>query len=390
MMQTRFRSALTSPFAATAAVTLLVLAPGCDKFKQKSEDKEIKNLEEKAAQLDKLSQQQQQATGTQEEKLKALNTQAGGVDIKPNAETMQLTDEQKKALEERIKSEKNSSYQALLQEVLNKDKEIKDLNDKVSKLRAVLPRPDMAGPNDSHYGMALRFLKKKGVPLDQARSLVSRVNLMEKMAPGFEVYHFYANGVYGSWVNQGKAKVSPTDLQRQEREKVENERDTAVAQGEKLQEEVGDLATRKKQLESDISGLTDEKSKLQTAVAELTSTSEKQKALLNSLHYVVGNSKKLVEQGVIIVPVFAKDRAGKNWRDDVFEKSLDLRSADTISISASELGLKKIGKVSVVPGSLVKDEHYKLTVSDDKMNATIKLLTKDRFRNEKVVFAVSE
>ena len=386
MMQSRFRSALRSPCAATAAITLLVMAPGCDKFRKKSEDKEIQKLEEKAAELDKLSQQQQQAVGAQDEKLK----QAGVTDIKPNAETMQLTDEQKKALEERIKTEKNSSYQALLQEVLNKDKEIKELNDKVAKLRAVLPRPDMAGPNDSHYGMALRFLKKKGVPLDQARALVSRVNLMEKMAPGFEVYHFYANGVYGTWVNQGKAKISPSDLQRQEREKIEGERDTAVAQGEKLQEEVNDLATRKQQLESDISGLTDEKTKLQTAVAELTTTSEKQKSLLNSLHYVVGNSKKLVEQGVIIVPVFAKDRAGKNWRDEVFDKALDLRSADTINISASELGLKKIGKVSVVPGSLVKDQHYKLTISSDKLTATVKLLAKDRFRNEKVVFAVSE
>ena len=390
MMQSRFRSAVLSPFAAIAAMTLLVMTPGCDKFKQKSEDKEIKNLEQKAAELDKLSHQQQQATGAQEEKLKAVGAQAGGVDIKPNAETMQLTDEQKKALEERIKSEKNSSYQALLQEVLNKDKEIRELSDKVAKLRAVLPRPDMAGPNDSHYGMALRFLKKKGVPLEEARSLVSRVNLMEKMAPGFEVYHFYANGVYGTWVNQGKAKISPSDLQREEREKIEGERDTAVAQGELLQEEVNDLSTQKKQLESDIAGLADEKTKLQTSMVELVTTGEKQKALLSSLHYVVGNSKKLVEQGVIIVPVFAKDRAGKNWRDDVFDKSLDLRSADTITISASELGLKKIGKVTVVPGSLVKDEHYKLTLSDDKMSAVIKLLTKDRFRNEKVVFAVSE
>ena len=390
MMQSRFRSAVLSPFAAIAAMTLLVMTPGCDKFKQKSEDKEIKNLEQKAGELDKLNQQQQQATGAQEEKLKAIGAQPGGVDIKPSGETMQLTDEQKKALEERIKSEKNSSYQALLQEVLNKDKEIRELSDKVAKLRAVLPRPDMAGPNDSHYGMALRFLKKKGVPLEEARSLVSRVNLMEKMAPGFEVYHFYANGVYGTWVNQGKAKISPSDLQREEREKIEGERDTAVAQGELLQEEVNDLSTQKKQLESDIAGLADEKTKLQTSMVELVTTGEKQKALLSSLHYVVGNSKKLVEQGVIIVPVFAKDRAGKNWRDDVFDKSLDLRSADTITISASELGLKKIGKVTVVPGSLVKDEHYKLTISDDKMTAVIKLLTKDRFRNEKVVFAVSE
>jgi len=74
----------------------------------------------------------------------------------------------------------------------------------------------------------------------------------------------------------------------------------------------------------------------------------------------------------------------------VFTKALDLRSTDTITITASEVGLKKIGKVSVVPGSIEKDKHYTLTVSEDKATAVIKLLVKDRFKNEKVVFAVSE
>ena len=116
----------------------------------------------------------------------------------------------------------------------------------LAKLKADLPRPDLAKPNDSHYGMAMRFLKKKGVSDADAKKLVSRVAILEKLAPGFEVYHFYANGTYGTWVSQGKAKISPNDLMRQEREKVEGERDVAVAQNEKLQEEVLDLEGQKK------------------------------------------------------------------------------------------------------------------------------------------------
>jgi hypothetical protein len=385
-----YRSRLNPAMPFALAATVLVMAPGCKFFKKggPEESKEIKELTQKAAELDKLSQQQHQAGAAQEQKL----AQAGA-DVNLNPTTMQLTDEQKQALEERIKNEKNTTYQALLQEVLDKDKQIKELNEKVNKLKALLPKPDLAGPNDSHYGMALRFLKKRGVSDAEAKALVTRVNLMEKLAPGFEVYHFYANGVYGSWVGQGKAKITPNDLQRQEREKIEGERDTAVAENEKLQEDVNDLATLKKQLESDVTGLRKEKTDLETKILGLSETNEKQKAKLNSLHYILGVSKALQDRGIITVPVFAKDRAGAKWTDEVFEKEakdLDLRSAKSLTVTAAELGLKKIGKVSVVPGSLTKDEHYKLVISEDKATATLTFLVPERFRNEKVVFAVSE
>ncbi|HEX7554603.1 MAG TPA: hypothetical protein VF378_13700 [Geothrix sp.] len=366
---------------ALMAASLLTVSTAC-----KREDPQIRELTQKAAEADKASQQLNQAGSDQQKKL----AQAGVNDIKPNAETLQLTDDQKKALEERIKNEKNSSYQALLQEVLDKDKDIKELNTKLAKLKADLPRPDLAKPNDSHYGMAMRFLKKKGVPEAEAKKLVSRVTILEKLAPGFEVYHFYANGTYGTWVSQGKAKITPNDLMRQEREKVEGERDEAVAQNDKLQEEVSSLEDKKKKIEEEIVGLRSERTNLIEERAKLQSDNAAQVSKLNSLHYVVGTRDKLKADGIIEIPVFAKDRAGKNWRDEVFTQSLDLRSAKTISIKAADLGLKKIGKVSVVPGSYLKDEHYKLTISEDKSTATIELITVSRFKNDKVVFAVAE
>jgi hypothetical protein len=372
-------TARRSLLAGLASVFMLLTA--C-----KREDPQIRELTEKAAAADKASQQLQQAGSEQQKKLQ----QAGVNDIRPNADTLQLTEEQKKALEERIKNEKNSSYQALLQEVLDKDKEIKDLNAKVAKLKADLPKPDMARENDSHYGLAIRFLRKKGVSESEAKKLVSNVNLMEKLAPGFEVYHFYANGVYGTWVAKGRAKITPNELQKQEREKIEGERDTAVAENEKLQEEVLDLADQKKKLSEDIEGLRTERASLIEERAKLQGENATQLAKLNSLHYVVGNRDQLKKDGIIEIPVFAKDRAGKNWRDEVFTQSLDLRSNDTIILKAADLNLKKIGKVNVVPGSYVKDEHYTLTISADKTSATVKLLNKERFKNDKVVFAVAE
>ncbi len=366
---------------ALLAVPSLVLTLAC-----KREDPQIRELTQKANEADRAGQQLAQAGSEQQKKL----AQAGVNDVKPNAETLLLTDDQKKALEERIRNEKNSSYQALLQEVLDKDKEIKDLNGKLAKLRADLPKPDLAKPNDSHYGMALRFLKKKGVSDDNAKKLVSRVAILEKLAPGFEVYHFYANGTYGTWVGQGKAKISPNDLMRQEREKIEGERDTAVAQSDKLQVEVLDLESQKKKIEEEIAGLRSERTNLLEERTKLQADNAGQLSKLNSLHYVVGTRDELKSSGVIEIPVFAKDRAGKNWRDEVFTQSLDLRSGKTIVIKAGELGLKRIGKVSVVPGSYLKDEHYRLTISEDKQSATVELITVSRFRNDKVVFAVTD
>jgi hypothetical protein len=373
----------TRHFLGALAVTMLVLSPAC---KKSGQDKEITNLQEKAAELDKLSQQANVAGSDQNRKLK----EAGVNDVRPNTETMQLTEEQKKALEERIKNEKNSSYQALLQEVLDKDKEIKELNGKISKLRAVLPKPDIARANDSHYGMAMRFLKRKGVPEEKAKKLISRVLIMDKLAPGFEVYHFYNNGVYGTWVSQGKAAISPTALQAEEKAKIEGERDTAVAQGEKLQEELADLNAQKEKVAAELAALQTEKANMIKELEGMAATNEAQKAKLNSLHYVVGERKGLEKRGIIVVPIFARDRAGSNWNDGVFNRSLDLRSHDTITLTAAEAGVAHIGKISVVPGSLEKDKHYTVVISPDKTTATIKLLAKDRFKNEKVVFAVAD
>lgn len=365
-------------------VALLVLSPACKRGSD--EPKELRDVAEKVGELDKLTQEANKAGAEQSEKLKA----AGVTDVKPDAQTLQLTDEQKAKLEERVKAEKDSSYKALLQEVIDKDKEITELNDQISKLRAILPKPDMAKSGDNHYSMALRFLRKKGISEEKAKALINKVNIMEKLAPGFEVYHFYSNGVYGTWVNQGRAKISPNDLIRQEREKIEDERDTALAENEKLMEDVNDLTMEKDRLTGEIDGLRVERTKLISDMNELTAINEGQRAKLNSLHYVVGSRTKLKTDGVIVIPVFAKDRAGSNWSDKVFTKSLDLRTNDSLTFTAADAGVKQISKVNVVPGSLEREKHYKLTISPDKQSVTVNILSKDRFTNEKVVFAVVE
>jgi hypothetical protein len=79
-------------------VGALIALPAC---KRSGEDKEIHDLSQKAAELDKLSQQASGAESDEARKLK----EAGVNDVKPNASTLQLTDEQKAALEARIKAD---------------------------------------------------------------------------------------------------------------------------------------------------------------------------------------------------------------------------------------------------------------------------------------------
>ena len=75
-----------------------------------------------------------------------------------------------------------------------------------------------------------------------------------------------------------------------------------------------------------------EKTKLIDEMNALSATNEKQKSKLNSLHYLVGERKGLEKKGVIVIPVFAKDRSGAKWSDDLFDHDLDLRSTDEVKI----------------------------------------------------------
>jgi hypothetical protein len=366
-----------------AAGVLILVSMACNRT---GDSKEVKDLAQKAVQLETFKQQAS-AAGAQEQRSLA---KADLSTVVPNPATLELTPEQRTALESRIREEKDSSYQALLQEVLDKDKEIKGLNEKIAQLRAVLPLPEIARTDDSHYGMAMRFLRKKGLSEERAKTLVSRVLILDKLTPGFEVYHFYEHGVYGTWVAQGKAEVSPTQLQAQDRAKVEADRDLANQRVLDLQGQIADLNSQAEKITADVDALRAEKVSLSKEVADLTFATATQQAMLNSVHYLVGARKTLVDDGVIVVPVFAKDRAGTNWSDHAFTKSADLRTEDTITLTAAEAGLEHIKKVDVVPGSLEQNKHYTLVFNDDRTVATVKFLAKERFRNEKVVFALAD
>jgi len=352
----------------------------------KREDPEIRALTEKAAQADEAAQQLRQAWGEQFRRL----TLAGVKDLQSEANPLLLTDDQKRTLEARVRIEKDNSRRGLLREILDKNLELQALNDRLMSCKAALPAPEIARPHDSHYGLALRFLKTHGHSDAEARKALSRVIISERLAPGFEVYHFYIHGEYGTWVSQGTASISPRSLARQNPDPLVGERDQAVAVGRRLQRELRILESQKQGIEQEIAAIQAERALVLEGHARLQSENAEQFARLNSLHYLVGVQDALEKEGIIEVPLFGKDQSGRNWQDAAFAQNLDLRSGHTILIRAQDLGLRQISKVSVVPGSYTQGEHYRLTLSADRQTATVELLTLPRFKNDKVVFAVAE
>jgi len=370
--------------AALAALPLaLVVQVGCDR-KSQSETTEANDLTRKVAEAESANSEAQKAAKTQVEAL----AKAG---LQPNAANIHLSLEQRTLLEARVRDEKDNGTAALLQEILDRDQKIKDLGNQVARLRSELPKPQIATEKDNHFAMAVRFLKGRGLSEEKARALAAQANLLEALRPGWLVYQQYLGGTYLTAVTQGRAEVSPTEYLHSQRVALEQARDESLAKAKDLTDQVADLMTQRTKVQEDVDSLRMEKTTLMAQVSELSSLSQAQKAKLNSLHYLVGQRKELVDEGVIVVPVFARDRMGPKAVASRFGKDLALDGPNPeLKIQAADLGLTRIGKVNVVPGSLVKDKDYSVTLAEDHKLATIRILDPERLRNDRVVFAVTD
>jgi hypothetical protein len=369
------------PASLLAALLLPAAFQAC-----RREDPRIRALTEKAAEADEAADQLREAWSAQFRRFGLAKLPAPPAEEGP----LFLTEAQKRALEVRVHQERDTSRRGLLREILDQDAELRALAARLADLKAALPAPDLVRPNDSHYGLALRFLLGRGLSEAQARQTLSRVPIFERLLPGFEVYHFYADGAYGTWVSRGRAPVSPRDFARLDPELPTGERDMALARGRHLQRELGLLEEQKRSVEREIAAIQAERTDLLEGRAGLQSEHSRQEARLNALHYLVGVRDALEREGVIEIPLFGKDHSGRAWSDALFTQSLDLRTGTRLVLRAQDLGLRQIGRVSVVPGSYLPDEHYRLSLSADRQTATVDLLVPSRFRNDKVVFAVAE
>ncbi len=299
-----------------------------------------------------------------------------------------LTEEARQLLLDKIKNEKDLSTKALLEEVSDKIKEINTLQLEIAKLEALLPKPHVVKEGENHFQIAMDFLlNEKGIDKKAAAKLVERTALIEPLVPGFKVWNFYSGDAYGSSVTQGTAPISPNQLIRKAKKKLVDARDEAVAEKNKLSEELTVLEKRRDEIITQVNQLNKQKVTLIEKVSELDEQNTEMQEALNSLAYLLDTQRNLKKAG-ILKGGFLKSTKLKNVSPQFFNKTIDLRSADRIDISAADLGLSKIKSITLYPKFYKKGTDYDYQLSGDKLFATLTIKDTTKFKNERVVISI--
>jgi uncharacterized coiled-coil DUF342 family protein len=294
---------------------------------------------------------------------------------------LELGEDEKKILEQRVSEEKDVSVKSLLEEILEKNNEIRELSAKIAEIEALLPKPHIVAKGENHYKVAMDFLmNEKGVEKKRALKLVERTALFDELVPGFKVWNFYTGDAYGSSVTQGTASISPNTLIRRAKKKLVDARDEAIFQRDKLSEDIKTLEDKRGTLINHVDSLTKEKESLIGQVSELN-------VEVNSLSYLLDSQSNLKKKGVL-KGGFLKSTKLRDVSPEYFATSIDMRTQTQIVFSAKDLGLRKIKKVILYPKFYIEGTDYKIEMSGDNQTAIVTILDTLKFKNERIVISV--
>jgi hypothetical protein len=368
----------------------IVFAAGCNKTAEKpaepppppepevakAPDAQVTSLNEMAVEYEKL-EQQQAATNQRMSQLITRYQQRGG--SLPPGFGAELTDEQRTLLAERIKTEK-AGLRTLLQDLIDRDKELQGLKQRLDQLETQLPASVVSKDGDRHDRIAMNFLVKQGVPAKKAYEIVSQISLQDALVPGFRVWTYYQNGQFGTWVTRGKAGITPQEHAKKVLALLEESRDKALK----------DLADTQSERDS-LKAATEEKDAALTRSAEelkaMTETAEQQRAEVqrreleaNTLRFIVGSKKALVKNKLL-------EKNMRRWNPATDQMStLNLMESQEIPIDAASLGLKKVKKVTLVPEIFQAGVDYAVEVGGP--TATLKITTPDKFKQNRFIIVV--
>lgn len=370
---------------------LLVIAAVAVFLACKHESSKVSNDMETARKISKL---EQDINGKQDQMNQLLQkyVQEGGKDV-GSLVGQTLTPDQKAVLETKLQKEEGIGYKDLITDILKKEKEVEDLKVQVQDLEKKLPAAVVVKRGDKHLDIAMNYLtKEKGLDAATAKKLALQTNLMDELVPGFKVWNFYDNGVFGTFVTQGDASVSPYRVIQKAKQdlvdakvQAQGQRDALQKEKTTLLEQVADLEKKRDQLNQDVAMLQAERADLLKKMEEVQALSEDLKARLNSVFYKVGDKQVLVKSGLISDPWYGQPRIAK-FDEANFPQHLDLRTGDTITFTAAEAGVGGIMKIKVAPGTTFKiDQDYTWTISPDMKTGTVKIINKEKFKAERTM-----
>jgi len=311
----------------------------------------------------------------------------------PVVNSMNLSKEEKEVLQRMINEERDISVKSLIQNTLDKDKQIGNLQLRINELEEKLPSPHVVQRGDSHFDIALNFLKnKKEIETEQAKELINRSMLYDNLIPGFKVWNYYSEGVFGSFITQGDADVSPNYVRRKAKKKIIDARDEAISAKIRLAKEIEAMEIRKEILISDLESLRNEKNSLISKINELSKQNEKIQKRLNSLYYIVDLKNKLKNKGILQGTgfLFLSTTKVANMSPENFNKSIDLREDNKIDVFAQYLNVNKIENVKIFPKYYEEGKDYKIIYAKNKKTARIEIISKDELKNMRIVIAVQD
>ncbi len=307
----------------------------------------------------------------------------------PHANMLDLTEDQKKVLEEKIRTESDVSIKSLLSDILDKNQEIDELKTKISEVEALLPKPTIVQEGENHYSIAMNFLVgEKQLDKEKAMELIERSALFDTLMPGFKVWNFYSGEDYGTFVTQGDAPISPNEVNRRAKKKLVDAKDQAIAEKNQLAVEIASLEEKKNEIIQQLELLAQEKQNLLTRMNELSVENTDMQDQINSLFYLADTRKEL-KNSKILKGGFLKSTKLDNVDPSIFKESIDLRSTQQIVLFANSYNLSSISKIALYPNFYKENVDYKVTFEEENQKVLIDILQPDKLKAERIVIAIN-
>jgi hypothetical protein len=122
-----------------------------------------------------------------------------------------LTETERERLAAHIEDESDPSCCGLLEQMLELQSVIDERHERVHEITAQLPAPHRVRSGENHYTLCMDYLTgSHQLSRANADSLVARVGLTGDIIEGFHVWFYYDEGMFGTFVTQGEAQISPT------------------------------------------------------------------------------------------------------------------------------------------------------------------------------------
>lgn len=279
-------------------------------------------------------------------------------------------------------------------ELAEKDETIAELEHQKSRLETQIPEPREVMPGDSHWGIAYDYLtQEQGLSSQEAREYLSEALLFHPILVGFRVWNYFNEGIFGSFVTQGTADISPGAVMRAQKKETAETKEELQNRIDNLESQKQDLSGKLDQMQKQYA---DETSRFQNQIDNLEGELEESRgdireleSALNSVYYLAGTESDLKQRGTIkgtFLGICGK-RAGEVTFAD-FTNKADLDQVDRITLDAGDFGLNRIGKVGVLPKHFQEGQDYRIEYSAGGQTADLLLLNKDKFRLARLIIFV--